>query len=77
VFPAKPNGGRQHGRTIIGHVVHASVGPHGLSVGIEFGWAAASPEHPGTHRFDSPLRSIFSLFSGKRKLGRARAKPSP
>jgi hypothetical protein len=73
VFPTRANGGRRHGRTIIGHVVHSSVGLHGLSVGIEFGWAAASPKHPSTHRFDSPLRSIFGLFSRKRKPVKARA----
>jgi hypothetical protein len=54
-------------------VVHTSVGLHGLSVGIEFGWAAAAPKHPHAHRFDSPLRSIFGLFSRKRKLSKARA----
>jgi len=73
VFPGKPNGGRKHGRMIIGHVVHASARQDGRMVGIEFGWAAAAPQHPKSHRLDSPLRSIFGLFSRKRKQGRPRA----
>jgi hypothetical protein len=73
VFPGKSNGGRVHGRVIVGHAVHVAIKQGSYVVGIEFGWAAASPRRSKAHRVDSAAGWLFGLFSRRRKAGKPQA----
>jgi hypothetical protein len=62
VFPIRPDQGRK-GRTIIGRVAHSSAGLAGCTIGVEFGWHAATAGTSTVHRVDPPERPLLGLLS--------------